>query len=49
MLIAGGEVGGPAAVVHWVHGGGHLWHGWLHPAEGYWAAHPGTIYPAAIW
>lgn len=49
MLIAGGEVGGAAAVVHGVHGGGHLWHGWLHPAEGHWAAYPGTVHPAAIW
>ena len=49
MVNAGGEVGGAAAAVHRLHGGGHLWHGRLHSSEGHWAAHTGTVHSAAVW
>ena len=49
MLATGGEVGGTAAAVHQLHGGGHLGHVRLHSSEGNWAADTGTVHPAAVW
>ena len=49
MLATGGEVGGAAAAVHQLHGGGHLWHGRLYSSQGHRAAHIGAVHPAAVW